>query len=94
MENYNTLSVDSKAVKVATINGKVVYSALSDYSLTNAADSNAEVSAAGVIADETTLSGTYVPPGDTNPYTYFCYNTAPVSFVEAGSGSTHPFPVS
>lgn len=187
MENFNTLSVDNKEVKVALLNGRVIFSELEDQSLTNATDANAEVSAAGVtigggggyalpdncfpitgvddiggeplgpinsnseltfedsgddifISDNAgygaiatfngeskaydvpagswatvyfngnegiqgewpvlqeggsvTLSGTYVPPGDTNPYTYFCYNTAPVSYVEAGSGSTHPFPVS
>lgn len=184
MATINTLSVDNKEVKVALLNGKVVFSGLEDWSLSNATEANAEVSAAGItigggggyslpddcfpitgedfggeplgpinsnseiefeddgdfihisqgynhiasfnseskafVAPEgnwvtiyfngsearygswpvlqesggVTLSGTYVPPGDTNPYTYYCYNTDPVAFVEAGSGSTHPFPVS
>lgn len=185
MNNFNTLSVDNTAVKVALLNGRVIYSALDDYSLSNAIFANAEVSAAGVTiggggggdpvlpascfpltgrwqweedftinsgdpnlsyqyeegytllqwydyplatfnkdsgafdglagpaesmlfngqpgqssvwpvlesGGSITLSGTYVPPGDTQPYTYYCYNTEPVPFVEAGSGSTHPFPV-
>ena len=185
MDNFNTLSVDNKEVKVALLNGRVIFSKLADWSLSNAAEANAEVSAAGItigggggyllpddcfpitgedfggeslgpinsnseltfedngniiyISDNggyyiasfdseskafsnvegswasvyfngnsgaygswpviqeggsVTLSGTYVPPGDTQPYTYYCYNTDPVAFVEAGSGSTHPFPVS
>ena len=197
MDNFNTLSVDNKPVKVATLNGRVIYSTLDDYGSTNLSSANEEVSVAGVTVSggasfgfrgedlpihvqwndgdwhdetyysedltfvpsydernvdvfcpvgklgtftseepqmpgaywvfmgdtqvpeswfygdewnvpqqytspsvyklgggETTLSGTYVPPGDTNPYTYYCYNTTPVTWVEAGSGINNWFPIS
>ena len=89
MDNFSTLSVDGKEVKVATLNCKVVYSAHPDYSLSNMTDADAEVSAAGSAG-----TTSYTPPGDSAAYSCTVYNTEPVIYVEAGSGNTHPFPVS
>ena len=89
MANFNTLSVDNKAVKVATLNGRVIYSALADQSLSNMTDANSKVSSAGVAG-----TTSYTPPGDSSAYTCTIYDTTPVDYVEAGSGTNHPFPVS
>ena len=195
ISNYKALSVDNKPVKVATLNGKLIYSALEDFGSNNMSIANSELSAAGVTiteeggyafplsdlpitiqvseeetvslynedltfvqvggeysievrspygilgtfnaeepqsegaywsytsggrevetwyyggnwttpedyvgpnfyrasGQEVTLSGTYVPPGDTSAYTYFCYNTEPVSFVDAGMGVNNWFAIS
>lgn len=89
LSNFNTLSVDGKEVKVATLNNRVIYSAFPDYSLSNMTDANTEVSTAGSAG-----TTSYTPPADTSAYSCIVYSTEPVSYVEAGGGSTHPFPVS
>ena len=89
MNNFNTLSIDGKEVKVATLNNRVIYSAFPDYSLSNMTDANTEVSTAGSAG-----TTSYTPPADTSSYSCTVYSTEPVSYVEAGSGNTHPFPVS
>lgn len=101
LSNYSTLSVDGKAVKVATLDGRVVYSALSDYGAVNMEEAEAAVKAAGVVYQGEYLSGTYVPPGDTEPYQYFYWDTYEVqptatwrpAFVDQGSGDEHPFAI-
>lgn len=101
LSNYSTLSVDGKAVKVATLDGRVVYSALSDYGSVNMEEAEATVKAAGVVFQGEYLSGTYVPPGDTEPYQYFYWDTYEVqptatwrpAFVDQGSGDGHPFAI-
>lgn len=101
LSNYSTLSVDGKAVKVATLDGRVVYSALSDYGAVNMEEAEAAVKAAGVVFQGEYLSGTYVPPGDTEPYQYFFWDTYEVQptatwrpkFVDQGPGDEHPFPI-
>lgn len=89
MDNFNELSVDNNGVKVATLNSRLIYSALADQSLSNMTDANSKVSSAGVAG-----TTSYTPPGDSSAYTCTIYDTTPVDYVEAGSGTNHPFPVS
>ena len=89
MDNFNTLSVDSKAVKYAFLNGKLVYTSLINSSTPNWALENVTLSVA-------TLSGpdTYLPPGDTTPYSYYTYKTSLSAMTAAGSGSNHLIEIS
>lgn len=89
MDNFNTLSVDGKAVRWAFVNGRIVYSVDTNYYTSSMALESFTLSATGVVS-----SGTYVPPGDTAAYSYSVYGTPDVHFVRKGSGQTNPFAVS
>lgn len=90
MINCSSLSVDGKAVKYMTIDGKIVYST----------DPNNSYSLYGL--EDVTLSsvtkisaaGSYTPPGDTNTYTYDVYRVPAENFWGGGSGINHLFPIS
>ena len=90
MNNFNTLSIDNKAVKYALLNGRVIYSSLPNYSTTTLALESTTLSAVGI---DGTLSGTYTLP-DGVSYSYQGYATPAVEFVGIGSGSSKPFAVS
>ena len=87
MDNFNTLSVDSKAVKYALLNGRVIYSSLPNYSTTTLALESTTLSAVGL---DDSLSGTYTLP-DGVAYSYQGYDTPMLDFVKEGSGQTNPF---
>ena len=87
MDNFNTLSVDNKAVKYALLNGRVIYSSLPNYSTTTLALESTTLSAVGL---DPSLSGTYTLP-DGASYSYQGYSTPTLDFVKDGSGQTNPF---
>lgn len=89
MDNFNSLSVEGKAVDCAFINGRVVYSVYPNYTTTTLALESATLSAVGISG-----TGSYVPPGDTAAYSYSLYGTPGVAFVKQGSGQTNPFAIS
>ena len=90
MINFNSLSVDNKAVKYMTLDGKIVYSTDPDnsYSLYGLED----VTLSSVTAVRP--GGSYTPPGDTNIYTYDIYRVPPEKFWGCGSGTNFLFPIS
>lgn len=90
MINFNSLSVDNKAVKYMTLDGKIVYSTDPDnsYSLYGLED----VTLSSVTAVRP--AGSYTPPGDTNIYTYDLYRVPAENFWGGGSGTNHLFPIS
>lgn len=90
MNNFNTLSVDNKAVKYALLSGRVIYSSLPNYSTTTLALESTTLSAVGL---NDTLSGTYTLP-DGVTYSYQGYNTPMLDFIKEGSGATNPFAIS
>lgn len=67
MDNFKTLSVDNKAVKYALMNGRIIYSSLPDYTSISLSAEDIALSTTGI---DDSLSGTYVPPGDTAAYSY------------------------
>ena len=83
MNNFNTLSVDNKAVKVALFNSRVIYSAFPDYSLSNMTNANAEVSAAGVTIGGG--GGGYSLPADCFPITGEDYGGEPLGPINSNS---------
>ena len=89
MLDYTALSVGGKEVKWMTFNKRIVYSTTEDQTSAVLSTENAALQTAGYDAS----TGTYTPPGDTSAYTYYTCQTALVSFVEAGSGSNHLFPI-
>ena len=89
MANFNTLSVDNKPVKVATLNGRVIYSALEniDYS-------TKEEEAAILSASSTLSAASYTCPNGV-AYNYNQLSTfVENGFTGAGSGNVRPFAVS
>lgn len=89
MNNFNTLSVDNKAVKVATLNGRVIYSALENI------DYPTKEAEAAILSASTSLStATYTCPNgvsyEYNQLSTFEENT----FTGAGAGNVRPFAVS
>lgn len=87
MDNFNALSVDNKAVAYALLNGRVIYSALPNYTNTTLALESTTLSASGL---DSSLSGTYTLP-DGVSYSYQGYNTPDAEFVKQGSGANNPF---
>lgn len=90
MINCNDLSVDNKAVKYMTIDGKIVYSTDPDnsYSLYGLEDVTLST------ATKVSPAGSYTPPGDSNIYTYDIYQLSAEKFWGGGSGTDHLFPIS
>lgn len=89
MDNFNTLSVDNKAVKYALLNGRVIYSSLPNYSTTTLTLESTTLSAVGL---DSNLSGTYTLP-DGVSYSYQGYSTTMLDFIKEGSGQTNPFAI-
>lgn len=89
MNNFNTLSVDNKAVKYALLNGRIIYSSLANSTYSTLALESTTLGAVGL--DET-LSGTYTLP-DGVTYAYAMYNTPDVGLSRNGSGQTTPFAI-
>lgn len=87
MNNFNTLSVDNKAVKYALLNGRIIYSSLENSTYSTLSAESTTLSAVGL---DGTLSGTYTLP-DGATYDYQGYNTPMLDFVKEGSGQTNPF---
>lgn len=89
MNNFNTLSVDNKAVKVATLNGRVIYSALENI------DYQTKEAEAAILSASTSLStATYTCPNGVS-YNYNQLSTfVENGFTGAGSGNVRPFAVS
>ena len=87
LNNFNTLSVDGKAVKYALLNGRIIYSSLADSTYSTLALESTTLSAVGL---DDTLSGTYTLP-DGVTYDYQGYATSMLDFVKEGSGQTNPF---
>lgn len=91
MINFNSLSVDNKAVKYMTIDGKIVYSTDPDnsYSLYGLED----ITLSTVTAVRP--GGSYTPPvQDALLYTYDVYRVPAENFWGGGSGANHLFPIS
>lgn len=89
MINCNDLSVDNKAVKYMTIDGKIVYSTDPDNSESLYELEDFSLSTATVASP----AGSYTPPGDTNIYTYDIYQLSAEKFWGGGSGTNHLFPI-
>ena len=89
MNNFNTLSIDNKAVKYALLNGHIIYSSLANSTYSTLALESTTLSAVGL--DEI-LSGTYTLP-DGVTYSYQGYNTPMLDFIKEGSGATDPFAI-
>lgn len=90
MINCNSLSVDNKAVKYMTIDGKIVYSTDPDNSYTLYGLEDITLSTVTAVRP----SGSYTPPGDSNIYTYDIYRVPAENFWGGGSGTNHLFPIS
>ena len=90
MIDCNDLSVDNKAVKYMTIDGKIVYSTDADNSYSLYGLEDVTLSAVSKVSP----GGSYTPPGDTNTYTYDIYELPKATFWGMGSGNTTLFPVS
>jgi hypothetical protein len=90
MIDATNLSVDNKAVKWMTFNGSIVYSTTEDQTLATISRMN------NAMAYSPIDTGSYVPPGDTAPYSYSIYtNDMPyVGFTQHGSGNLKPFAIS
>lgn len=87
MNNFNTLSVGSKAVKYALLNGRIIYSSLANSTYSTLALESTTLSAVGL---DDTLSGAYTLP-DGVTYDYQGYSTPMLDFIKEGSGQTNPF---
>lgn len=87
MNNFNTLSVDNKAVKYALLNGRIIYSSLANSTYSTLALESTTLSAVGL---DSSLSGTYTLP-DGVTYEYQAYDTPMLDFIKEGSGQTNPF---
>lgn len=89
MINCNDLSVDNKAVKYMTIDGKIVYSTDPNYSYSLYGLEDVTLS-----SFTTSLSvGSYTLP-DGGTYTYDIHEVPAMNFWGGGSGSDHLFPIS
>ena len=89
MIDATNLSVDNKAVKWMTINGRIVYSTSIDSSPVSLALENTTLSAVGSSGEYS-----YAPPGDSNSYSATIYSTPTANFWNGGNGSGNLFPVS
>ena len=87
MNNFNTLSVDNKAVKYALLNGHIIYSSLANSTYSTLSAESANLNSVGLLDS---LSGTYTLP-DGVTYSYQGYDTTMLDFVKEGSGQTNPF---
>lgn len=87
MNNFNTLSVDNKAVKYALLNGRIIYSSLENSTYSTLSAESTTLSAVGLASS---LSGTYTLP-DGVTYEYQGYDTSMLDFIKEGSGQTNPF---
>lgn len=89
MNNFNTLSVDNKAVKYALLNGRIIYSSLENSTYSTLSAESTTLSTVGL---DDSLSGTYTLP-DGVTYSYQGYNTPMLDFIKEGSGATNLFPI-
>ena len=87
MNNFNTLSVDNKAVKYALLNGHIIYSSLANSTYSTLSAESANLNLVGLLDS---LSGTYTLP-DGVTYSYQGYDTTMLDFIKEGSGQTNPF---
>lgn len=90
MINCNDLSVDNKAVKYMTIDGKIVYSTDPDNSYTLYGLEDVTLSTVTKVS----AAGSYTPPvQDASLYTYDIYRVPAENFWGGGSGTNHLFPI-